>query len=187
MTGTATRPRVLMEWRFMYLLPDWFAATPGRAAASRRNRVLAITAGQLPRMNTRSASIHPSNLIHRALRTHFRQAQNSGRRSRTGNSTSWQSSAFQFAGRICMAVPSVVVASFIGVSSCSGGEPPGGSGVECVDCGQACRHRPHNAYTAIPVAPAWSPCSRESIRAGSCSAGSGMLLPQKRTFKDCQN
>ena len=61
-----------MEWRFMYLLPDWFAATPARAAPSRWNRILAIAAGQHPRMNARSPGIDAFGLIHCALRTHPR-------------------------------------------------------------------------------------------------------------------
>ena len=60
-----------MALRFMYLLPDWFAATPARAAPSRRNRLLAINAGQLPRMSARSSGVHPFGVIHCALRAYL--------------------------------------------------------------------------------------------------------------------
>ena len=160
MTGTATRPRVLMEWRFMYLLPDWFAATPARAAASRRNRLLAITAGQLPRMNTRSASIHPSDLIHCALRAHFRQVQNSRRRSRTGNSTSWQSSAFRFAGRSAgLFLPWRAVPQLRPAPICARG-----SG-QCRSLGTQCRRRMRAPRLRFLTAGSPLRRCRESVRA----------------------
>ena len=56
----------------MYLLTVWFAATPERAAASRWNRILAISAGQLPRMSARSSGVHPFGVIHCVLRKHTR-------------------------------------------------------------------------------------------------------------------
>ena len=106
-TGTPTRPNACIEWRFMYLLPDCFAATPGQATPSRRKRLLAIAAGQLPRMSARSSGIHPIDLIHCALPAHPRAS--SGTRSVGAELVSpahyWHSSAFRFAQQVAGMFP----------------------------------------------------------------------------------
>ena len=148
MTGTATRPRVLMELRFMYLLPDWFAATPALVAPGNRNRLLAIIARKLPRTNARSSGIHPFRLIHCALRAYLP--------TRSGSRFLEQNVCVRFrkshecrvrrAG--CGAVPSVTVDPSIGASSCS--EQMGATlaaPLEC-DVGGACTRSPPASPTA---------------------------------------
>ena len=107
-----------MEWRFMYLLLGWFAATPALVAPGRRNRLLALAAGQLPRTKARSSGSYPVGVIHCALRAHLRASSGTRLLERNPRVTRWAILSCSVRRIVRRTVPSVAVA-LIGTSSCS--------------------------------------------------------------------
>ena len=145
----------------MYLLLGWFAATPALVAPGRRNRLLAIAAGQLPRTKARSPRSHPIGRIHCALRAHLpASSRNPSLEQNLRESSLWALLNSPIRRKVLRDVLSVAISPSIGTSSCSA--RMGATRADSLEwcAGGACVHFPPTVaygWKSAPNAPRIGP------------------------------